>query len=191
MLFDKTAHCLLHVRGCFSYHSLCKMADAPGSATQECDDLIARGISGTGAGFDAPSAGKVGGRFTGRADDVPPHRLRELALQAAEARLKRQAVMPVGPRTTGGLGSQACVPNLQHLLKPVDLSATAMPPMQCHPFISCCVHCMQAATCPCATCRRGKQLQQRQSAGEQPLCPLQLLMQPMEGHDSGWGRLQC
>ena len=71
---------------------------------QECDDLIARGISGTGAGFDAPSAGKVGGRFTGRADEVAPHRLRELALQAAEARRKRQAVMTSGPRTTGGLG---------------------------------------------------------------------------------------
>jgi hypothetical protein len=33
--------------------------------------------------------------------ELPSHRLRELAIQAAEARLKKQAVMSSGPRTTG------------------------------------------------------------------------------------------
>ena len=30
---------------------------------QECEDLMNRGIAGTGEGFDAPAAGKAGGRF--------------------------------------------------------------------------------------------------------------------------------
>jgi hypothetical protein len=30
---------------------------------QECEDLMARGLVGTGAGFDAPAAGKIGGRW--------------------------------------------------------------------------------------------------------------------------------
>ena len=79
----------------------------PPPLPQECEDLMARGVSGTGSGFDAPAAGKVGGRFVGRADDVPAHRLRELGAQAAEARLRRQAVMPAGPRTLGGWLKQA------------------------------------------------------------------------------------
>ena len=62
---------------------------------------MSRGVSGTGAGFDAPAAGKAGGRFVGR--ELPAHRLRELAVRAAEDRLKRQAVMPAGPRTAGAL----------------------------------------------------------------------------------------
>lgn len=34
--------------------------------------------------------------------DLPAYRLRELALQAAEARAKTAALMPSGPRTAGG-----------------------------------------------------------------------------------------
>lgn len=73
---------------------------------QECEELTARGISGTGVGFDAPAAGKAGGRFEGRG--LSAQRLRELALRAAEGRLQKQALMPVGPRTAGTLVLQAC-----------------------------------------------------------------------------------
>ena len=66
---------------------------------QECDELIAKGVSGSGTGFDAPAAGKAGGRFVGR--ELPSHQLRELAIQAAEARRRKQMVMTSGPRTTG------------------------------------------------------------------------------------------
>lgn len=81
-------------------HTPCPASRLP--PYQECEDLVARGISGTGAGFDAPAAGKACGGFVGRAGDVPAHRLRELAVQAAEARLRRRAVMPQGPHTAGG-----------------------------------------------------------------------------------------
>ncbi len=66
---------------------------------------MAKGISGSGQGFDAPAAGKVGGRFVGR--DVGPHQRRELALRAAQERLKKQALMPAGPRKLGALGGRA------------------------------------------------------------------------------------
>lgn len=128
---------------------------------------MARGISGTGAGFDAPAAGKVGGRFVGRADDVPAHRLRDLGAQAAEARLRRQAVMPVGPRTLGGLwprwacGERAgscqvmhsccCTASLLHAA--LLLSHAAAPPT------------MQAATRRCASSRPARRPPRRQSAG--------------------------
>lgn len=132
--------------------------------------MIARGISGSGAGFDAPSAGKVGGRFTGRADEVPPHRLRELALQAAEARRKRQAVMPTGPRTTGGVQCVAL-----HLTWALAGEPPWLAQCRCRSVLSCDPFILkmpvstlaQVVTCRCATCRHGRQLRQPQSAGKQ------------------------
>lgn len=47
---------------------------------QECEDLMARGVTGTGVGFDAAAAGKIGGRWTNPSE--------------AEQRL---AVLQVGP----------------------------------------------------------------------------------------------
>ena len=32
-------------------------------AVQECEELMDKGISGSGTGFDAPAAGKLGGRW--------------------------------------------------------------------------------------------------------------------------------
>jgi hypothetical protein len=55
---------------------------------------MARGIFGTGAGFDAPAAGKAGGRPVGR--DLSKHAQRDLALRAAQQRAHRQAIMPGG-----------------------------------------------------------------------------------------------
>jgi len=70
--------------------------------TSECEELMAKGIGGSGAGFDAPAAGKVGGRFIGRGDQLSTFDRREAALKAAEQRAKRQAIMPTGPRKLGG-----------------------------------------------------------------------------------------
>lgn len=56
--------------------------------TAECEELMAKGISGTGAGFDAPSAGKVGGRFIGKGDQLSTFDRRDMALKAAEQRAK-------------------------------------------------------------------------------------------------------
>lgn len=67
---------------------------------QECEELMSKGISGSGAGFDAAPAGKVGGRFVGHGDPAP-HRKRELALRAAEQRARKQALMPAGPKKLG------------------------------------------------------------------------------------------
>ena len=48
---------------------------------QECDDFRARGIVGTGAGFDAASAGRIGGAGFG-AHNPDPSQLREKMLKA-------------------------------------------------------------------------------------------------------------
>jgi hypothetical protein len=70
--------------------------------TAECEELMAKGIGGSGSGFDAPAAGKVGGRFIGRGDQLSTFDRREAALKAAEQRAKRQAIMPTGPKKLGG-----------------------------------------------------------------------------------------
>ena len=53
-------------------------------ALQECDDFISRGIAGTGAGFDAASAGRLGGAGFG-AHNPDPSQLRERMLKARAA----------------------------------------------------------------------------------------------------------
>ena len=35
---------------------------------QECEDFMTRGIAGSGAGFDAAAAGKIGGRWKNPSD---------------------------------------------------------------------------------------------------------------------------
>ena len=63
---------------------------------------MSKGISGSGAGFDAPAAGTVAGRFVGR--DLPQHQRKGLALKAAMDRARKQAVMPGGPQRVGAHG---------------------------------------------------------------------------------------
>ncbi|DBA90648.1 TPA: hypothetical protein ACH3X1_003871 [Trebouxia sp. C0004] len=70
--------------------------------TEECEGFMAKGIAGSGAGFDAPSVGRLGGRGPVPIHNPPSHQLKSLALKAAEARSKKQAVMPSGPRKLGG-----------------------------------------------------------------------------------------
>jgi len=67
--------------------------------TQECEDLMAKGIYGPGHGFDGKSAGRVGG---GIALNPPEHKLNDLARKAAETRAQQHGVMPTGGRRLGG-----------------------------------------------------------------------------------------
>ncbi|MCO5603236.1 hypothetical protein L7F22_057384 [Adiantum nelumboides] len=65
--------------------------------TKECEELMAKGISGTGQGFDAP-----GQRLGGYTHNPPDSRLRQAALAAAEKRARTGSLMPSGPRRLGG-----------------------------------------------------------------------------------------
>lgn len=85
--------------------------------TAECEDLMARGVQGTGAGFDAPSAGRIGGKNAGRV--LSAHDRRLAAVKAAEERARRQAMMPSGPQKVGGDLT------LRHTLPPALAAAAA------------------------------------------------------------------
>ncbi|GBF89129.1 hypothetical protein Rsub_01846 [Raphidocelis subcapitata] len=75
--------------------------------TEECEELMAKGIVGTGQGFDAASVGRLG-QFSFIPQHNPPeHAKRDAALKAAEGRARQQAVMPAGPRRLGGGHSAA------------------------------------------------------------------------------------
>ena len=58
---------------------------------------MAKGITGTGQGFDAR-----GQRLGGYSHNPPPTNLRAAALAAAEKRAKGASLMPSGPRRLGG-----------------------------------------------------------------------------------------
>ena len=47
--------------------------------TRECEDYMARGIVGTGSGFDGPSCGRLGSHAF-----VPSHNVSEAAMKAAQ-----------------------------------------------------------------------------------------------------------
>jgi DNA-dependent metalloprotease WSS1 len=47
--------------------------------TQECEDLVARGVCGTGTGFDGPSMGRLGAHAP-----IPKHNPPEHAMKAAQ-----------------------------------------------------------------------------------------------------------
>ncbi|XP_024375543.1 uncharacterized protein [Physcomitrium patens] len=65
--------------------------------TKECEELMAKGISGTGQGFDAR-----GQRLGGYTLNPPPTNMRAVALAAAEKRAKAASFMPSGPQRLGG-----------------------------------------------------------------------------------------
>mmetsp|Transcript_3432 Transcript_3432/g.6785 ORF Transcript_3432/g.6785 Transcript_3432/m.6785 type:complete len:470 (+) Transcript_3432:359-1768(+) len=68
--------------------------------TEECESLMARGVSGSGSGFDAASSGRLGG------SDVPVNpsleARRQVALDAANERIKKQNLKNRGGRRLGG-----------------------------------------------------------------------------------------
>ncbi|KAK9861861.1 hypothetical protein WJX84_005300 [Apatococcus fuscideae] len=76
-----------------------KMLD---TLTEECETLMAKGISGTGQGFDAASKGRLGSHAFIPTHNPPETQLKNVMLKAAEARAKQQAVMSAGPRRLGG-----------------------------------------------------------------------------------------
>ena len=66
-------------------------------SVQECEELVSKGIAGTGQGFDAP-----GKRLGGSTRQPPLPSLRQTAGAAAAKRARIGALLPSGPRRLGG-----------------------------------------------------------------------------------------
>lgn len=64
---------------------------------QECEELMTKGITGTGDGFDLP-----GRRLGGFSHQPPLSSLRKTALAAAEKRVRLESLLPSGPKRLGG-----------------------------------------------------------------------------------------
>ncbi|CAN8321947.1 unnamed protein product [Cochlearia groenlandica] len=87
-------------------HELCHNAHGPHNATfyklwdelrKECEELMTKGITGTGHGFDVP--GKRLGGFTRQ---PPLSSLRGIAAKAADKRVRAGNLLPSGPHRLGG-----------------------------------------------------------------------------------------
>lgn len=87
-------------------HELCHNDIGPHSADfyklwddirKECEDLVAKGVSGTGEGFDRP-----GRRLGGFSRQPPVTGIRQAALTAAEKRSRIGGLLPKGPKRLGG-----------------------------------------------------------------------------------------
>ncbi|KAK1276014.1 hypothetical protein QJS04_geneDACA003974 [Acorus gramineus] len=87
-------------------HELCHNVHGPHNASfyklwdelrKECEELVSKGISGTGQGFDAP-----GRRLGGFLHQPPLSSLQKSALAAAEKRARAGALLPSGPKRLGG-----------------------------------------------------------------------------------------
>ncbi|XP_021905845.1 uncharacterized protein LOC110820626 [Carica papaya] len=86
-------------------HELCHNVHGPHNASfyklwdelrKECEELIAKGITGSGKGFDLP------GRRLGGFSHQPPPPLRQAAIAAAENRARLGSLLPSGPNRLGG-----------------------------------------------------------------------------------------
>lgn len=104
-------------------HELCHNAHGPHNASfynlwdelrKECEDLMSKGISGSGMGFDLP-----GKRLGGFSPKPPLSSLRQTALTAAEKRVRLGSLLPSGPKRLGGDSS------LMAALSPVQAAAMA------------------------------------------------------------------
>ncbi|XP_023536323.1 uncharacterized protein LOC111797532 isoform X1 [Cucurbita pepo subsp. pepo] len=87
-------------------HELCHNLHGPHNANfyklwdelrKECEELMARGISGTAQGFDIP-----GRRLGGNMHQPPLSSLRKSSLVAAEGRRRLRSLLPSGPKRLGG-----------------------------------------------------------------------------------------
>ncbi|XP_061364138.1 uncharacterized protein LOC133307612 [Gastrolobium bilobum] len=87
-------------------HELCHNVHGPHNANfynlwdelrKECEELMAKGITGAGEGFDLP-----GRRLGGYSRQPPPLSLRKTALAASEKRLRLGSRLPSGPKRLGG-----------------------------------------------------------------------------------------
>ncbi|XP_059640350.1 DNA-dependent metalloprotease WSS1-like [Cornus florida] len=104
-------------------HELCHNEHGPHNAAfynlldeirKECEELMAKGITGTGQGFDLP-----GRRLGGFSRQPPLSSLRKNALAAAENRAQRGALLPSGPKRVGGDN------NIMAALSPIQAAAMA------------------------------------------------------------------
>lgn len=104
-------------------HELCHNVHGPHHAAfyklwdqlrLECDELIAKGVTGTGQGFDCP-----GRRLGGFSRQPPLSTLRQTALAAAEKRVRLGALLPSGPKRLGGDS------NIMAALSPIQAAAMA------------------------------------------------------------------
>ncbi|KAK2440961.1 hypothetical protein P8452_19914 [Trifolium repens] len=87
-------------------HELCHNAHGPHNANfyklwdelrKECEELLAKGITGSGEGFDLP-----GKRLGGYSRQPPLSSLRKTALAAAQKRSQLGSLLPSGPNRIGG-----------------------------------------------------------------------------------------
>ncbi|KAK7387161.1 hypothetical protein VNO78_27713 [Psophocarpus tetragonolobus] len=87
-------------------HELCHNAHGPHNANfyklwdelrKECEELMTKGITGAGEGFDLP-----GRRLGGYSRQPPISSLRKTALEAAEKRAQLRSLLPSGPKRLGG-----------------------------------------------------------------------------------------
>ncbi|KAK9091876.1 hypothetical protein Syun_026787 [Stephania yunnanensis] len=88
--------------------------DSEGPLSEECEEFMAKGISGTGEGFDL-----LGRRLGGFSRQPPISSLRQTALAAAEKRSRLGAMLPSGPNRLGGDS------NIKAALSPIQAAAMA------------------------------------------------------------------
>ena len=81
---------------------------------QECEELMSKGITGTGQGFDVP-----GKRLGGFSRQPPLSSLRVTAATAAEKRVRAGNLLPSGPQRLGGDSS------IMSDLSPIQAAAMA------------------------------------------------------------------
>lgn len=104
-------------------HELCHNQHGPHDAQfyklwdelrKECEELVSKGITGTGQGFDG-----TGRRVGGFTVHPPPPSLRQATLAAAQKRARNGALLPSGPRKLGGNSE------IMSALSPVQAAAMA------------------------------------------------------------------
>ncbi|KAJ4881951.1 zinc ion binding [Raphanus sativus] len=104
-------------------HELCHNAHGPHNASfyklwdelrKECEELMSKGITGTGQGFDVP-----GQRLGGFSRQPPLSSLRTTAAKAAEKRVRSGNLLPSGPQRLGGDSS------IMSHLTPIQAAAMA------------------------------------------------------------------
>ncbi|XP_022981483.1 DNA-dependent metalloprotease WSS1-like isoform X2 [Cucurbita maxima] len=104
-------------------HELCHNLISPHNANfyklwdelrKECEELMAKGISGSAQGFELP-----GRRLGGKSQQPPLSSLRKSALAAAEGRKRLGSLLPSGPNRLGGDS------NIMDALSPVQAAAMA------------------------------------------------------------------
>jgi DNA-dependent metalloprotease WSS1 len=81
---------------------------------QECEELLSKGITGSGQGFDG-----TGRRLGGYNRQPSLSSLRQTTLSAAEKRARTGALLPTGPKRLGGNG------DIMTALSPIQAAAMA------------------------------------------------------------------